>query len=245
MSKKNEDSGKRKKSLRDVLTGKNDLKERAHAVVNVQKELSRLEVMLEELKVEYEKYFLGLLDRKPNKSHQDVKMQIRKVQRAPFKKTQDTHKQRALETRYHTYNNYWERSYKAKESGTYKRDIFKADLRERRNSEALKAETVKGKASSQMKGLFDNYKMLLEKQTGKKQNIDFEEFKKILSQKANNFKDKNGNTGFTFKLANKNGKIVIQTCKRAPSQKAKKSIAGTSTQKPKKRKINIAAPNLK
>jgi hypothetical protein len=184
--------------------------EKAFERLDLRKELVVLEEMISHLKVEYEQYFLGIITIRPDKLNADVKRKLRTIRNAPFKQAWVNYKLRSLESRYHTFNDYWERCNRQKEDGTYFRDVFKANLREKNALEDARANTDYGKASKHMTALFDTYKRALEKQTGRKQEIDIGAFQKALKKKAKAHRDKFGEKKLGFKVVVKNGKVSIK-----------------------------------
>ena len=117
---------------------------------------------------------------------------------------------RAIENRYQTYHTYWERVLKQREDGTYSKDVFKANLREKRAFEEAHAGTAEGVAERGMVSLFNAYKMALEKQTGKVPQLDFKAFHTSLVQRAKDLKAKTGAEKLSFKVMVKNGKVTVQ-----------------------------------
>ena len=117
--------------MKESQEQKKDLKDRAFERLDVRMELAKLDAMIDELKVVFEQYFLGLTPYAPDKLHNQVKRQIRTLRRAPFKNSQMGYQLRTLEGRYNTLNTYWARVLREREAGTYHRDVFKANLRER------------------------------------------------------------------------------------------------------------------
>lgn len=173
-------------------------------------ELDRLEGSLGELKVLYEQYFAGVLPLAPESQHKEIKRRIRALIRAPFKSSAINYRLRALETRYNTFNTYWQRILKQKEEGTYSKDVFKAAMRERVAFEEARAQTAAGQAQRSMESLFNAYRGALEKETGKKHDIQYEKFEKNLLQRAKDFKQKSGATKLSFKVTVKDGKVSVQ-----------------------------------
>ncbi len=173
-------------------------------------ELDQLEVRLNELKIQFEQYFTGILPLPPDAAHANVKRQIRSLLKAPFRNAALNYRLKALETRYRTFHTYWQRVLKQKEDGTYSKDLFKAELRERIVAQEERAQTAVGKADSSMHHLFDSYRTALEKETGKKHEIDFGAFKKSLLQRAKDFKEKSGAKKLSFKIVVKEGKVSVQ-----------------------------------
>ena len=173
-------------------------------------ELDKLDAMLSDLKVLYEQYFLGIITLQPDKEHTRVKLFIRKLRKSPFKSSATAFRMRALETRYGTLHTYWQRVLREKEDGTYSRDVFKANLRERNAIEDAKSGTKQGAAEKQMHSLFDSYREALEKQTGTRQKLDFDAFQKSLIKRAKDLKAQHGVKKLSFKVVVKEGKVTVQ-----------------------------------
>ena len=186
------------------------LEERAHGRMNVRHELDQLEAKIADLKVQFEQYFSGLAPFPPDKLHAEVKRTIRTLLSAPFKNSEMSFRLRSLEGRYRTFNTYFERVLRQREEGSYKRDVFKADIRERNSMEDKHAQTAQGVAEKGMQTLFNSYKAALEKQTGIPQNVDFQAFQKSLVARAKDFKEKNAGKKVTFAVIVKNGKVTVQ-----------------------------------
>jgi hypothetical protein len=181
----------------------------AASKVNVRHELAKFEQMLEDLKVQYEQYFIGVLPLQPEKLHLDVKRALRRLYGLPFKSSAVGFQVKVLENRYSSYNSYWQRVLRAKEDGTYSRDVFKADLRARNaNMDAIN-QSADGAANKQMQDLFISYKTALEHQTNRCQNIDFDDFKKSLVKRAKLLREQHGTDKLSFKVVVKNGKVTI------------------------------------
>ncbi len=194
------------------------LHERAFEKIDVAKELRRLVQLLEDLKIQYEQFFLGLTLYQPDKLHREVRMLIRRLRKAPFKKPRHKYRLRSLESRYHTYHDYWQRVLRQREEGIYVKDVFKANLHERFAQEDHEAQTRKGGASKAMHALFHSYKQAVEKQTGKAQRMDFNAFQKALLRRARAEQEKHGKGKLSFKVLVRDGKVIVKATlkKKAP-----------------------------
>ncbi len=201
---------KKRKNLQKNSKKQLNAKERAFEKIDVKLELKRLEEMITQLKVEYEQFFIGLTAMTPDGLYREVKLQMRKIRKSPFKKPWARYKLRTLESRFHTFNDYWQRTLKQKEEGKYTKDVFKANLRDKHKLEDAEARTKKGATSKQMSSLFDTYKRALESQTGKKQDIDFQAFQKSLAKQAKAYREKLGVKKLSFKVVVKDGKVSIK-----------------------------------
>ena len=119
-------------------------------------------------------------------------------------------KLRALEGRYRTYHMYWERVLRQREEGSYSKDLFKAEMRERNTFEDKRSQTHEGKVEKGMKDLFNSYKSALEAQTGSSHNIDYKAFQRSLVQRARELKSKHAGKKLSFKVVVKDGKVALQ-----------------------------------
>ena len=173
-------------------------------------ELSQLEEMISDLKVQYEQFFSGILALAPEKAHADVKRTIRGLMQAPFRNSALNYRLRALRNRYNSLDTYWQRVLKQREEGTYSKDVFKANLRERNAFEEARAETKAGKAEKGMSALFDSYCSALEKNGGRKPGVNFEDFQKSLINRARDFKARHAGKKLAFKVVVKDGKVTVQ-----------------------------------
>ena len=200
---------------------KKTLRERAFERIDVPKELKRLYQLIEELRIEYDQFFLGITLYQPDKLQREVRLVIRRLRKAPFKKPRHKYRLRSLEARYHTYHDYWQRILRQREEGIYSKDVFKANLRERVKNEGKEELTKKGSASKAMQELFQSYKQAIEKQTGKSQNLDFTVFRKTLLQRAKAEQKRSGTSGrLSFKVVVKNGKVVVRAAVKSRKESA-------------------------
>ena len=177
---------------------------------DLREELVRLENMIEDLRIRYEQHFLGIITRPPTKQHDDLKRFIRQLLRSPFRSSAVNFKLKTLESRYQTYNNYWQRTLREREEGRYHRDVFKADLHEKLRAEEAQQKTGSGAAERGLRDLFNTYRSALEQQTGKAQNVNFERFTKKLVQRSKDLKKQHGGKKVTFKVEVDNGKVKVR-----------------------------------
>ncbi len=178
--------------------------------LDIRAELDQLEALLADLKVQYEQYFTGILPLAPDKIHNLVKRKMRELLRAPFKNSAMNYRLRTLEGRYHTYHTYWQRVLRQREEGNYSKDVFKATMRERAAMEEAKAQTKVGRTQRGLESLYNSYRSALEKQTGKKHNIEYEAFEKSLLQRAEDFKRSNSAERISFKVVVEEGKVTVR-----------------------------------
>ena len=173
-------------------------------------ELDKLETKISELRVLYEQYFVDVIPQPPDKLRKEIVRSIRTLLKAPFKNSAVRFRLRQIVTRYQTYSTYWERVLKQREEGTYNRDVFKADMRERMAEEAKLGGSKKSAAERSLKQLFDSYENALRRSGAQTDNINFDAFKKTLIKRAKDLKKQHGVKKLSYKVVVKDGKVTIK-----------------------------------
>jgi hypothetical protein len=110
-------------------------------------ECQAVEEELEALKARYEQYFLGVERREPSHWRDEVKRKVLRLKGAFTRNTGLRFRLQSLNARYLSYERLWMRSAREKEEGTYRRDLFKARLRAKRD-EAGQAAPLAAAAAS-------------------------------------------------------------------------------------------------
>ncbi len=91
-------------------------------------ECQSVETSLAELKALYEQFFLGLERRPPSVKHEAVKKRVATLKGLYLRQTSAKFRVEAISSKLLTYERLWDRTLKEIESGTYRRDVFKARL---------------------------------------------------------------------------------------------------------------------
>jgi len=178
--------------------------------IDVREELDKLERSVEDLRLQFEQYFTGVIPLSPERLHNDVKRRFRKLLKAPFKSSEMSFKLRAIKGRYQTLHSYWQRVLRQREDGTYSKDVFKANLREKAALEDERSKTTQGATEHAMQNLFRVYKDAVERNVGKSQDVDYGAFQKAILQRTAEFKTRNQGKKVSFKVVIKDGKVTIK-----------------------------------
>lgn len=109
----------------------------------VLKDCAELEGELNELKAQYDQYFLGMERLPPTKHHERLKKRILELKQTFVRQTAAKFRVQQLAQKLATYERLWERSIKEMEAGTYTRDLFKA-RRHRKEREEREKRRKKG-----------------------------------------------------------------------------------------------------
>lgn len=177
---------------------------------NIDRELDHLEKLIAELKVTYEQFFSGYVHQPPEKERADVVRMIRTLHSSPFKNTANNFRLNSLNNRLQTYATYWQRVEKQKENGTYKKDVFKANLTTRNRREMQRAQTSAGAAEKGIKQLFQSYEKALRKTNGNTSGLDYNAFKRSLIKKGEAVKKSTGAGGVGYQIVIANGKVKVK-----------------------------------
>jgi hypothetical protein len=105
----------------ELETGKERL-----ANERLQDACKELEEELEEVKVKYDMYFLGVERMEPARRREDLKRAVARLQTAFTRNAGLRFRIQALHARFLSYERLWVRSAREKEEGTYRRDILRA-----------------------------------------------------------------------------------------------------------------------
>ena len=178
---------------------------------DLDRQLDRLEASIAELRILYEQYFSGIIPQAPDKQHTEVARTIRVLLKAPFKNSATRFRLRTLINRFQTYCTYWEKVNKQREAGTYYKDIFKAEMRERQQKEMEQLASQVGASERGLRQLYSTYEDALRKNNGNLSQLNFDHFKKSMLKTAQDLKKKHGAQKVHYKVVvSKNGQVKLK-----------------------------------
>lgn len=172
-------------------------------------DLNRLESRIAELKVLYEQHFVDILPQPPVDMQREVQALIRTLLRAPFKSSALRFRLRTLVQRYATYATYWERVLKQREEGSYRRDVYKAEMREKLSAMKRARTSSKTKSEAPLRELFATYQDAMQRTGGATDQVTFDAFKKSLLEQARKLKEQ-GQEKIRYQVVVQNGKVVVK-----------------------------------
>lgn len=100
-------------------------------VLTQDEELKLLEIKLNQLKLDYEKYFIGTRPTEPAQLRSDIQKSIIKWSNTRITNSALRFKFNSLNGRYQAFKRQWDGVLRQIEAGTYKRHVFKANLHDR------------------------------------------------------------------------------------------------------------------
>ncbi len=99
-------------------------------MATLEEDLQILEHKLNALKLDYERYFLGTRPREPVMARQEIQKTVTLWANTPIQNTALRFKFNSINSRYQAMKRQWDNILRQMEAGTYKRDIFRANIRQ-------------------------------------------------------------------------------------------------------------------
>lgn len=91
--------------------------------------LNELDRKVGQLRLDYERYFLGVQPREPTTLRGDLERQLRILASTPIQNTALRFRLQSIVSRYQAFKRQWDETLRKIETGTYERHRFKSDLR--------------------------------------------------------------------------------------------------------------------
>ena len=184
-------------------------------VASPEEELKMLEIKLTQLKLEYEKYFLGTRPTEPAQARSEVQKLVIKWSNTRITNTAQRFKFNSLNGRYQAFKRQWDNILRQIEAGTYKRHVFKADLRDRERGIGGDVSPAGPGANRARTGndrgeLFETYRdaMMATGQSAK--GLTPEKMQKAIAKQEAAIKKKYGCDRVDFKVVVTDGKVRLK-----------------------------------
>ena len=178
-----------------------------------EEELKLLEIKLNQLKLEYEKYFLGTRPIEPAQMRSEVQKIVIKWSNTRITNTAQRFKFNSLNGRFQAFKRQWDNILRQIEAGTYKRHVFKADLRDRERG--LAPPTPGGGAArrddAKSSGeLFETYRDAMMATGASTKGLTPEKLQKAIAKQEAAIKQKYGCDRVDFKVVVTDGKVKLK-----------------------------------
>jgi hypothetical protein len=174
-----------------------------------------LENKIGELRTAYDKYFAGIERIEPTGLKNEVQRLVRRMSTLPITNTAVKFKRDNLIAQYNSYSLYWNKILRQIEDGTYSRDLFKMQLKERgittpqrprQEPPTPTPSSPGGKFNSVFKELVTTKKKLGENTNS----MNYKTFEENLSKQSEAIKKKYKVSSVDFVVEEKSGKAVIK-----------------------------------
>lgn len=187
-------------------------------------ELMLIEKELNDLKVLFEQYFLGL-GKTPVRRKDLLGEKIRRLKSSGVvRNTAQKFKLEQMQSKYGTFDRMWARTIQEMEAGTYRRDLFKLKHRQALRAEPADAEPPPVAArpapadnalsDGQIRALYDTYLMARQRTGESVQGITFDGLAATLKKQVPTLMQKHDCKAIDFKVVIKDGKALLKAVPR-------------------------------
>ena len=175
-------------------------------------DLDALDEAMSGLQVLYEKYFLGIDRRPPDQERRQVSEKMRLLKTTQVKNTGLKFRIQTMFAKLISFERMWDRTLREIEDGTYKRDVFKAKLRQaRQSSEAQRPHSGSPQISDDMiRKLYDTYLVARQRTGESTSGLTYESLASRLRTQVPELMARHKARNIEFKVVIKGGKAVLK-----------------------------------
>lgn len=181
---------------------------------DIEADLQLLDARIKQLKLEYEQYFLGSRKREPLQLRAEVQKYIQLYAQTPIKNTGMRFKFNNLRSRYFSFRRHWDTNVRKIEAGTYERDVFKANLRERERNEReerrASAKAARDTLADDREELFEAYVSAREATGQGARGVTREKLEQLLARQEAAIREKYGARNVRFRVVVEDGKAKLK-----------------------------------
>jgi hypothetical protein len=175
-------------------------------------DLDGLEEAMTGLQVLYEKYFLGIDRRPPDAQRRQVSEKMRLLKTTQVKNTALKFRIQTMFAKLISFERMWDRTLREIEEGTYKRDVFKAKLRDRKGDQKpAQAAPSSPQLSDQMiRKLYDTYVIARQRTGESTSGLTYDAIARRIRAQVPELMARHKARNIEFKVVIKGGKAVLK-----------------------------------
>ncbi len=180
-----------------------------------EEELRILESKLNMLKLDYERYFLGSRPREPVVLRQEIQKFVTQWSNMPIQNTALRFRFSTINSRYQAMKRQWDNILRQMEAGTYKRDVFKANMRggaarpggPRNAGAGTDDAVVSAKAGN---ALFESYRDAALACGQNVKGLSAKKLQSVVDKQTKSLRDKLGCQDVQFRVVVQKGKVKLK-----------------------------------
>jgi hypothetical protein len=178
----------------------------------IDEELRIFEHKLNTLKLDYERYFLGTRPREPLMARQEIQKFMTVMANTPIQNTAMRFKFNSLNSRYQAMKRQWDNILRQMEAGTYKRDVFKANIRGAGAPKESAPKAGSDGVSSQAAGseLFDTYRDAAQACGQNVKGLTAKKLQSVVDKQTAALRKKLGCGDVNFRVTVQDGKVKLK-----------------------------------
>jgi hypothetical protein len=174
-------------------------------------EIDELEEALSTLHVLYEKYFLGIDRRPPDQERKKVSTRMRELRTTMVKNTALKFRIQTQFAKLISFERMWDRTLREMEEGTYKRDVFKAKLRQgKEKPKDLPVQKAPDIPDDKLRRLYDTYLVARQRCGEPTDGISYESVAARIRAQVPQLLEKHKAKNIEFKVVIKGGRAVLK-----------------------------------
>ena len=184
--------------------------------MSVEEDLELLDHKLNTLRLDYERYFLGTRPREPAMSRAEVQKIVILYTNQPIPNTAQRFKFNSINARYQALKRHWDNTLRQMEAGTYKRDVFKANIRDKQRQASRSEKSAprvhgKGRASASAGSeLFDSYVSAAQACGQKVGGLTPQKLQAVVDKQTSALRSKLGCKDVSFRVVVQDGKVKLK-----------------------------------
>jgi hypothetical protein len=187
---------------------------RRSAGTTTEEDLKILDAKLNQLKREYDQYFLGTRPREPGLFAAEIRKTIAQISNTPFQNTGMKFRFSTICSRYQAFNRRWQETLRKIDQGTYERHQFKARLHERDSaSDSAAAPPSGGKLDDP--SVYQAYVDARRACGQSVENLSPAKLQAVLKQQAAQIRDRHGTAEVRFRVVVEDGKAKLKASREA------------------------------
>ena len=179
---------------------------------SIEDTISTFERKVKQLKLEYEKYFLGTRPNEPAQQRSEVQKLATILAQEHIKNTAMRFRYNSVNSRYQAFKRQWDETCRQIDAGTYKRHVFKAKLKEREAGQApAKAPARKAEnPENKLDRLFGAYQEALAATGKNPKSVTREKLQAVIQKQEAALRQKLGCDEVSFRVVVQEGKVKLR-----------------------------------
>lgn len=166
--------------------------------------IDRLDRLIQQLRVDYERFFNGALELPPEQLRQDIQVELRSLRSANLKGVEDNFRLSNLEARLNSYNELYGRRIRSQEEG---RGPALARRETGRRQDPEQGVVVGGAVDqSAVEALYQG----LHRTAGARPRFDMDTFRSYLDRQVDSIRQKTGCERVVFRVSEEQGKMKLK-----------------------------------
>ena len=182
-------------------------------MLSVEEDLRVFEQKLNALKLDYERYFLGTRPREPVVARQEIQKTVAIWSNTPIQNTALRFKFNSINARYQAMKRQWDSTLRQMEAGTYKRDVFKANIRSVATAPTGRAAPDAGKGIRSARAgaeLIDVYRQAAQTCGLNPKGLTAKKLQAVVDKQTAVLRKKTGCTDVSFRVVVQEGRVKLK-----------------------------------